>query len=81
MTDMVVALFYIGMILLGLGVCGGVLTLVFSLPTLDKLFDLAFQNVPLGRKEVQQLNREEQTGKSDHKMTILQDVAKQVFEK
>ena len=46
-------------ILLVLGVGGGVLTLVCRLPVISGLLDAAFDNSPLGRAEVQELNRAE----------------------
>ena len=46
-------------ILLVLGVGGGVLTLVCRLPVISGLLDTAFDNSPLGREEVQELNRAE----------------------
>ena len=49
-------LFYIGIVLAVLGIGGGVLTLVFRLPIIDSLLDVAFENSPLGRVEVQELN-------------------------
>ena len=46
-------------ILLVLGIGGGVLTLVCRLPVISGLLDAAFDNSPLGRAEVQELNRAE----------------------
>lgn len=52
-------LLYISIVLAVLGIGGGVLTLVFRLPIIDSLLDVAFENSPLGRVEVQELNRAE----------------------
>lgn len=46
-------------ILLVLGIGGGVLTLVCRLPVISGLLDTVFDNSPLGRAEVQELNRAE----------------------
>ena len=56
---MFMVLFYIGIVLAALAIGGSVLTLVFRLPIVDSLLDTAFENCPLGREEVQELNRAE----------------------
>ena len=56
---MFMVLFYIGIVLAALAIGGGVLTLVFRLPVVDRLLDSAFEDCPLGREEVQEMNRAE----------------------
>ena len=57
---MFMVLFYSGIVLAMLGIGGSVLSLVCRLPIIDNLLDAAFENCPLGREEVQELNRVEE---------------------
>jgi len=47
-----------GSVLFVLGLAGSVLSLVCRFPPFNRFLDNAFENSPLGREEVQQLNTE-----------------------
>lgn len=48
-----------GIIFLSLGTLGGAWTLLARIPAINEFLNQFFNSVPLGREEVQELNREE----------------------
>lgn len=57
---MLVALACAGVFLFVLGVAGSIFSLICRIPLIERFLDDAFENIPLGREEVQRLEHEDE---------------------